>query len=187
MNKSFFIRLTQLVILIMTVGTLSAKTADMGFKIGHIAAAELTTDQVEIINREKSPYPNNYARPCYVAVVVKMAPRRSLSSLDYSLTLNNITELTFDNAFLATSLAGFDNDAMLKPSIFFKNLTLTEIIEYFGDIRNGTLYTLQLTVTGASAKNTTTTKEYKSLLNLTGYSNNSNVQSVTLDNSEIVF
>lgn len=103
------------------------------------------------------------------------------------LKLDNITELTFDNAFLATSLAGFDNDALFNPTIFFKDLTPTKMIEYFDYIQNGALYTLQLTVTGASAKNTTTTKEYKSLLNLTGYTNNSNVQSVTLDNTQIDF
>lgn len=90
MKSSFFFRLTWLAILI-TAGTLSAKTVDMGFKVGWIVAAELTTAPVEIINREKSPYPNNYAQPSYAAVVVKMAPRRSLSSLDYSLTINGIT------------------------------------------------------------------------------------------------
>lgn len=112
--------------------------------------------------------------------------------------LDNINQLTFDNAFFSTSKAGYSAGqtswrefSRLSTSAIISNLVYDTLMSTttvgFGSIEEGSLYTLRLTVTGASAKNTTTRKEYKSLLYLTGYTNNSNVQSVTLDNTQIDF
>lgn len=66
----------------------SAETVKLGYNVGEIIAAETTTAAVEVFDREQSPYPHKFANPRYVVVVLKMHPRRSISSVDYSLSIN---------------------------------------------------------------------------------------------------
>ena len=68
-----------------------AKTVELGVKTGHIVAAEFSTAPLEIGSLEQTPYPNNYKKKAYAIVVLKMHPRRSISPLDYSLTINRNT------------------------------------------------------------------------------------------------
>ena len=75
---------------LMAANTVSAKTADLGFRIGQVMAAEIGSAPQEIINIDRYPYPLP-AKRVFAVVVVKMTPNRSLSSLDYSLTVNGIT------------------------------------------------------------------------------------------------
>ena len=75
---------------IMNCKVLCAKTADLGFRIGKVVAAEITSAVPDIIGRENLPYPKP-AQPVYAVVVVKMVKNRSLSSLDYSLSVNGVT------------------------------------------------------------------------------------------------
>lgn len=113
--------------------------------------------------------------------------------------LGSITELIFDNAFLSTTMAGYCQYTAGRFGRFFSDLSTATMISSsiftsmassakvgFDEIYEGSLYTLQLIVRGTSAKSTTITHKYNSLLYLTGYTNTSNVQSVTLDQSEIV-
>lgn len=91
MRKTFFSAVLSVIALVGLVFEAEGKTASMGYKIGDVVAAEFTSAAVDIIGRESSPYPNNYAAPRYVQVVVKMHPRRSIGTVDYSLTINNVT------------------------------------------------------------------------------------------------
>lgn len=72
------------------VTDLYAKTADLGFRIGKVVAAEITSAPTEVISQEQFPYPLPSKR-LYAAVVLKMEKNRSLSSLDYSLVINGAT------------------------------------------------------------------------------------------------
>lgn len=106
-----------------------------------------------------------------------------------------IHELTFDNAFFSTCMAGYCN---YIGETMFSNLNTSSIISNwvtvsalstatvgFGSIQEGSLYTLKLNIISTSS-GSYISKKYYSLLYLTGYTNTSNVQSVTLDKSEIV-
>ena len=76
--------------IILNSEALYAKTADLGFRIGKVVAAEITTAAPEIIDKKNFPYPLP-AKPVYAIVVLKMVQNRSLSSLDYSLVVNGTT------------------------------------------------------------------------------------------------
>ena len=114
--------------------------------------------------------------------------------------LDNIKELTFNNAFFSTCMAGYIGNS---TTYLFKELSTSAIIanQYFdgglftatmgfGSIKEGSLYTLKLKVYGSYGSGINLRLkgyDYSSLLNLTGYTNDSNVQSVTLDNTQINF
>ena len=68
-----------------------AKTVNMGFQIGDVVAAEMSQFPVRIIDREHSPYPNEFRSCVYAVVVVKLLPLRSLNSEDYALKIGNVT------------------------------------------------------------------------------------------------
>ena len=76
--------------MLFTAVDLTAKTADLGFRIGKVAAAEISSYPVEIIDENKYPYPLP-ANRIYAVPALKMTSHRSLSSLDYSLILNGKT------------------------------------------------------------------------------------------------
>lgn len=75
---------------VMSCGVLCAKTADLGFRIGKVVAAEITNAATEVISLENFPYPLP-AKRVYAVVTLKMVKNRSLSSLDYSLVVNGTT------------------------------------------------------------------------------------------------
>ncbi len=95
-KKGIFIKMKKIILTIFFVTAilgaeaLYAKTADLGFRIGKVVAAEITTATPEIIGKESFPYPLP-AKPVYAVVVLKMVQNRSLSSLDYSLIVNGTT------------------------------------------------------------------------------------------------
>ena len=115
--------------------------------------------------------------------------------------LDDIESLTFDYAFLRESKLGFkitDENGRDKE-VYFYELTPLEMINYsvydeeegwlttgLQYIDVGDIYTLHLNVTGI-VKSTIISKEYNSVLSVTGYTNTAKVQSVTIDKSEIDF
>ena len=66
-----------------------AKSVELGFRIGKVVAAEITAQPQEIINIESYPYPYKFNKTLYAAVTLKMEPNRSLSPLDYTLTIGS--------------------------------------------------------------------------------------------------
>lgn len=70
---------------------LCAKTVNMGYKVGFVTAAEISSVPTEIINRENSPYNFKFAKPIFAVVVLKMEPSRSINPVDYSLVLGRTT------------------------------------------------------------------------------------------------
>lgn len=111
--------------------------------------------------------------------------------------IDDINTLVFDSAFFEVCEAGYHRIDSGPRIQYYSDLsvadrTCNEVVgngsDYyskagFGDIKEGSLYTLQLNVEGPGG----TTKTYQSLLYLTGYTNVSNVQSITLDSNEIIF
>ncbi len=110
--------------------------------------------------------------------------------------LDNINSLTFDNAFLSTSKACYIAHRYAYEGFLFSEMSVSDMIYKkvmlfgakdagigFGGIKEGSMYTLQLNVNSSVG----TTKTYQSLLYLTGYTNVSNVQEITLDSNEIIF
>lgn len=115
--------------------------------------------------------------------------------------LDNINSLTFDNAFLSTSKACYIAYRYTYEGFLFSEMSVSDMIYKkvmlygakdagigFGGIKEGSLYTLQLNITGVTELGTPVgSKTYKSLLYLTGYTNTSGVQSVQLDKNDILF
>ena len=91
MKSAFWTRLACCAVAVFMGKELSAKTLELGFQTGEVMAAEITTAPQEIINLEGSPYKYNFAKKIYVQVVLKMFPGRSISPLDYTLTINGMT------------------------------------------------------------------------------------------------
>ena len=91
MGKIFSITAATLAFMLISADRLQAKTVEMGYKTGQIIAAEMTSASMDITGREQSPCPNNFKNPRYVQVMLKMHPRRSISVVDYSLVINNVT------------------------------------------------------------------------------------------------
>ena len=77
--------------LLFCTAQLMAKKVDMGYMVGEIVAAEFTAANVEILGRELSLYPNNFASPRYVIVTMRLQPSRSVNPVDYTLNINNQT------------------------------------------------------------------------------------------------
>ena len=91
MKISFLAKFFILVMFISISWNTSAQTIELSAFTGHAVAAEITTAPVEIINGDQSPFLPACKSPAYAVVVVKMHRNRSISMLDYSLTINNIT------------------------------------------------------------------------------------------------
>lgn len=70
--------------------TLSAAVADLGDRIGKVIAAEFTSRPVDVVDRDASPAPGKFADERYIVVVLKLDARRSLSLLDYALSVNGV-------------------------------------------------------------------------------------------------
>ena len=66
-----------------------AKSVELGFHIGKVVAAEITAMPQEIINIESYPYPYKFKKTLYAVVTLKMVPNRSLSPLDYTLSIGS--------------------------------------------------------------------------------------------------
>ena len=69
-----------------------AKKVDLGFQVGEVVNAETSTVDTRILSWEDSPDNKNYRSKRYVVVVMKMRPMRQLNIVDYTLTLNGVTE-----------------------------------------------------------------------------------------------
>ena len=81
---------TLMTVALMAAFSASAKSADLGFRIGKVLSAEISSVPPEIISLDR--YPNALpAKRIYAVVVLKMTPNRSLSALDYSLVINKTT------------------------------------------------------------------------------------------------
>ena len=91
MKFSSFFAFLMLMLIAFSGSSVMAKTASMGKYIGEVIAAETSTLPMEITELNKSPYKHNYQTPRYVLLVVKMHPRRSLSSVDYTLSINGVS------------------------------------------------------------------------------------------------
>jgi len=91
MKRISYITILCCALLFMFSAKTDAKTVSLGFNIGAVISAELSTVKLEIVDREKFPYPNKYNRQSLVVVTLKMYPRRSLSPLDYDLKINGAT------------------------------------------------------------------------------------------------
>ena len=90
MKKFFF--LTACMALFFFAGNeLYGKTVNLGYRIGIVTAAEISSVSTEIVDTEKYPFGAIPKKPRYAVVVVKMEPNRSISSLDYSLVINGVT------------------------------------------------------------------------------------------------
>lgn len=77
--------------LLVLTFTVSAKSVELGFHIGKIMAAEITAQPQEVINLESYPYACKFSKTLYAVVTLKMVTNRSLSPLDYTLTVGNAT------------------------------------------------------------------------------------------------
>ena len=77
--------------LLLLAFTVSAKSVSLGFNIGQVISAELSSVKLEVTDREKFPYPNQYRNQKMVILTLKMYPRRSISPLDYDLVINGAT------------------------------------------------------------------------------------------------
>ena len=65
-----------------------AATASLGDRIGKIVAAEFTAAPVDIGDRDDSAVPVKFADERYIVVVLRLDARRSLSLVDYTLSIN---------------------------------------------------------------------------------------------------
>ena len=95
--------------------SVNAKTVSMGFQVGDVVAAEMSQCPVRIIDREQSPYPNEFRSSVYAIVVLKMLPARTLNSEDYSLKIGNITAncmaiCSNNGNFVSSSQSIYSND-----------------------------------------------------------------------------
>ena len=77
--------------LLVLTFTVSAKSVELGFHIGKIMAAEITAQPQEVINLESYPYACKFSKTLYAVVTLKMVTNRSLSPLDYTLSVGNAT------------------------------------------------------------------------------------------------
>ena len=113
MKKHLFCFLTVILVMFSGMSTAEAKTVGLGFQTGAIYAAEFTAYPLEIGALDSTPYPYAYKSPRYAVVVLKMHARRSISPLDYNLTINNVTA----NCIAAASNmeAFVSNPAVLYP------------------------------------------------------------------------
>jgi len=68
-----------------------AATASLGDRIGKIVAAEFTAAPVDIGDRDDSAVPAKFAEERYIMVALKLAPRRSLSLVDYTLSIDGVS------------------------------------------------------------------------------------------------
>lgn len=78
-------------VLLALAFTVSAKSVELGFHIGKVMAAEITAQPQEVINLEAYPYPCKFSKTLYAVVTLKMVTNRSLSPLDYTLSIGNAT------------------------------------------------------------------------------------------------
>ena len=93
----------------------------------------------------------------------------------------DITSLTFDSAFLKTTfLSGLGTGLTSLVNIYQRDSGM--IMGYYSNVEEGSLYTLRLTLKGATSG---TTAEYLSLINLTAFTNAATVQSISLSSSSI--
>lgn len=95
----------------------------------------------------------------------------------------DITSLTFDSAFLKTTfLSGLGTGLTSLVNIYQRDSGM--IMGYYNNVEEGSLYTLRLTLKGATSG---TTAEYLSLINLTAFTNAATVQSISLSSSSIKY